>query len=124
MLLKPSGELSGDAQAATDLARNPAVISALQRPSNLTDLFGQLAHVKEKAEVGVEVYDDLGDLIAWDGISGPAHRERSTQGLGPDDIVYHDVALHTQLFIVTPVRSDSIVVGVVLFAARSMLTTR
>ena len=101
---------------ATDLAQHPVVVtSLLHRDVDAVPLFDHLATVREKQDVGMEIYNTAGELIAWDGISGTAHTEEIALALkGQLTSFITTSALHSQLFVLTPVRNQGNVVGVVL----------
>ncbi len=100
----------------TDLARNPLISSYLEgRSVDLSPLFGEVAEVSRTHHVGVEVFDDHGQLVAWSGTSGPVNAEEiqlALQGKLTSYII--PSSLYSQLFVATPVRSGSRITGVVL----------
>jgi len=103
-------------RVATDLARHPVIISSLLHPTrDPLALFDQAESVSESYDVGVEIYNAEGVLTAWYGISGPVERGEVLSALDGKLTSYvTSSALHSHLFVLIPVRSDTIVVGVVL----------
>jgi len=103
-------------RVASDLAVHPTVVSSLLNvPKDSYQLFELLSTACQKYDVGIEIYNSDGNLIAWDGISGPAHEEDiriALQGRLKSSVTTS--TLYSQLYVVTPVRSSSGMIGVVL----------
>lgn len=98
---------------ATELAEHPIVLSRLTTFNDPDgNLFSLLAEMGDQYEVGLEVYDQSGILVAWFGPSIPPYDQevhRALEGRLTSYVVHG--AVIDQLFISTPVRSSGVIIG-------------
>jgi len=103
-------------RVAVEVGGNPAVQSYLSgRTQDRFALFEQISRVSREQDVGIEVYDRSANLVAWEGRSGPPLRAEvrvALDGRMTSNVVRTQSS--SQLFIVTPVRYDGMISGVVL----------
>jgi signal transduction histidine kinase len=101
---------------ATDLARRTEITSYLDHSQ--TDpgpIFREVFDASTKHDVGVEVYDDMGHLVAWSGIGGPqkpSDISLALQGTLTSYVI--PSALYSQLQVTTPVRIGDTIAGAVV----------
>jgi signal transduction histidine kinase len=78
-------------------------------------LFAQVIRYSGEHDVGIEVYDRTGTLVAWSGRSGMAQRREIRIALDGQMTSYVTrTPIDAQLFVVTPIRSDYGILGAVL----------
>ncbi len=101
---------------AAELARHEDVTSYLVgRSTNLGAVFERAARVAELQDVGVEIYDTNGTLIAWHGRSGTVNpREIRTALRGELTSYVTRGPIFSHLFVITPVRREGAYYGAVL----------
>ncbi len=101
---------------ATEVAQNPAVLTNLSDiPINQATLVEYITRVSREQQVGTEIYDRHGKLIAWEGLSGPAHHREVLIALAGQLTSYVTrSSVYSQLFVSTPVRSEGRIIGAVL----------
>ncbi len=101
---------------AAELARDEVVTSYLiGRSTDLGALFERAARVANRQDVGVEIYDRNGALIAWHGRSGtvdPREIRIALRGELTSYITRGPIFSH--LFVITPVRVEGAYYGAVL----------
>ncbi len=101
---------------ASELARHEDVTGYLAGKTNETSrLFEQVAKISRNQDVGAEVFDRSGKLIAWQGRSGVVNQREiqiALQGVLTSYITRGPI--YSQLFVITPVRADGAVLGAVL----------
>jgi signal transduction histidine kinase len=103
-------------RVAVAVGSSPTVQEALRSDGDKrAALFGQAVRYSKEYDVGVEVYDRTGELVAWSGRSGIAQRREIRIGLDGQMASYVTrTPIDAQLFVVTPVRSAYGILGVVL----------
>ena len=103
-------------RVATEVAQHPTIHKGLTDPSfDRTQVFDVVAKIAREHQVGVEVYDDHAQLIAWDGRSQPSHpREIQIALAGQMASFVTRSQVFSQMFVVTPVRSEGKILGAVL----------
>ena len=103
-------------RVATEAAQHPTINQGLTDPSfDRTDVFAVVARIAREHQVGIEVYNTRAQLIAWDGRSQPAHpREIQIALAGQMASFVTRSQVFSQLFVVTPVRSEGKILGAVL----------
>jgi len=101
---------------ATELAQHPVVVGSLAGTlSDRSALFDLVCRRSEVEALGVEIYGRNGDLAAWDGPSGPPHRKEVLLALDGSMASYVSrEKMVSQLFVVTPVRNNGLIVGAIL----------
>ncbi len=101
---------------ATELARHEDVTAhLLGTPNDLSLLFARVDRIARKQDVGVEVYDRHGTLIAWQGRSGfvePREIENALRGMLTSYVSRGPIYSH--LFVITPVRVEGKIIGAIL----------
>jgi signal transduction histidine kinase len=108
---------------AAEVALNPAVQRTLQEPiPDRTVLFKEATRFSDVYGVGVEIYSRSTELVAWGGRSGPAQRREVRIALAGNMTSFvARTPIEAQLFVVTPVREESGIIGAVL--VRRLLET-
>ncbi len=103
-------------RVATEVAQNPIVLGVLTDPGfDRSEVFELAAKINREHGVGVEVYNQHAQLVAWDGSSEPSHpREIQIALAGQLASFVTRSQVFSQLFVVTPVRSQSRILGAVL----------
>ncbi|MBM2841282.1 MAG: hypothetical protein HW412_1810, partial [Bacteroidetes bacterium] len=101
---------------ATEVAQHPAVQASLLRPDlHRVEVFEFVSRIARDQQVGVEVYDNRAHLIAWEGSSEPPHSKEIQIALAGQLASFVTRSqVFSQLFVVTPVRSDGKILGAVL----------
>ncbi len=103
-------------RTAAELARHEAVTSYLSgRSTQLDAVFERAAQVASLQDVGVEIYDRNGTLIAWHGRSGavdPSEVRMALRGELTSYVTRGPIFSH--LFVITPVRIEGTYHGAVL----------
>lgn len=101
---------------AAELGRHEAVVSYLRGASgNLAAVFDRAARVAELHDVGVEVYDRQGRLIAWHGRSGAVDAVEIQKALRGELTSYVSRGpIYSHLFVITPVRIEGSYYGAIL----------
>lgn len=101
---------------AAELARHEDVTRYLTGKTNDVDvLFSQCARISRNQDVGTEVFDKRGMLVAWHGRSGIVNQREITVALqGVLTSYVTRGPIFSQLFVITPVRVEGEVVGAVL----------
>ena len=103
-------------RTATELVQQRPLVEYLSgRISDRSGLFDQVIKVSREQGLGVEVYDNKGTLVAWDGRSGPTHQREIQIALSGQLISYVTRSqIYSQLFVITPVRLDGRIIGALL----------
>jgi signal transduction histidine kinase len=101
---------------ATEVAQHPIVLEYLATPAmDQGEVFEHVAKVSREQNVGIEVYDNHGAMVAWEGQSGPAHQREVLIALAGQLTSYVTrTPISSQLFVCAPVRTDGRIVGAVL----------
>jgi signal transduction histidine kinase len=82
-------------------------------------LFAQAIRYSREHDVGIEIYDRSGELVAWSGRSGLSQRREIRLALdGQMSSRVTRTPIDAQLFVVTPVRSVHGILGAVLVRSR------
>ena len=100
----------------TDIAQHRRVLAVLKDENgNRPALFAFVSRVAREQQVGIEVYNLRGQLVAWEGVSEPTHPNEIEVALAGklSSFVTRSQAF-SQLFVAIPVRSEGRVVGAVL----------
>ena len=101
---------------AAEVARHPDVTAYLLGSStDIASVFDQAVKVSRNQDVGVEVFDRNGTMIAWNGRSGYVNSREvqiALQGVLTSYIARGPI--YSQLFVISPVRVDGRIVGAVL----------
>lgn len=101
---------------AAELARHEDVTEyLLGKASSSARLFEQAARIARNQDVGAEVYDKVGTLVAWQGRSGVLSAREihiALQGVLTSYVTRGPI--FSQLFVITPVRVEGAIVGAVL----------
>lgn len=103
-------------RVATEVAQHPTVLEALTDPAfDRSEVFEIAAKISREHNVGVEIYNQHAQLVAWDGSSEPSHpREIQIALAGQLASFVTRSQVFSQLFVVTPVRSQGRILGAVL----------
>ena len=98
---------------AVEIAQNPTVNDFLSSSQGNRDkLFELLSQMSQEQQVGIEVYDRKGRLVAWEGSSEPSHQREVQIALAGQLASFVTRSLvFSQLFVVTPVRSGGRILG-------------
>ncbi|MBI4536041.1 MAG: HAMP domain-containing protein, partial [Ignavibacteriae bacterium] len=99
-----------------ELAQHSVIVEHLARRNREpASLFSHLSTVSERYDVGVEVYDKEGALVAWEGRSGPPHQREVQISLGGQLTSYVTRgSIYSQLFVAVPVRAEGNIVGAII----------
>jgi len=97
-----------------DLAASPELHAYfLNKGNDRTPLFERLAQVSRDEDVGIDVYDAGGDLVAWDGPGGPVTRaDRARALLGHTFTYVERTPVSSVLMVGVPLRTDDTVRGI------------
>lgn len=103
-------------RVAAELARHDDVARFLTgHTADVKPLFERVARVAYLQDVGAEIFDRNGALIAWHGRSGVVnHREIQVALQGVLTSYVTRGPIYSQLFVISPVRVEGAVVGAVL----------
>ncbi|MBI5472909.1 MAG: HAMP domain-containing protein [Ignavibacteriae bacterium] len=101
---------------AAEVARHPDVVQyLLGASSDLSSIFDQAVKVSRNQDVGVEVFDRSGTMIAWHGRSGYVNsREVQIALQGALTSYIARGPIYSQLFVISPIRADGRIIGAVL----------
>jgi signal transduction histidine kinase len=101
---------------ATELARHDDVTKFLSgQSSDRPRLFARAARISQTQDVSAEVYDTTGAMVAWQGRSGVVEQREIRNALRGFLTSYISRGpIFSHLFVITPVRNDSAIVGAVL----------
>ena len=101
---------------ATEIGQRQGIQQFLSgRRSDRTAVFEEIGEASRSFNVGIELYDRSGTLVAWGGRSGPAHRREVRIALDGQLISYVDrTPISSQLFVVIPVHLDGGIIGAIL----------
>ncbi len=116
-----AGEQRAARRIATEIAGNPVVAAALSGADTAeglrgsVPLFETISRMAHEQEVGIEVYDRQGRLLAWEGRSGAAHRREVRIALDGQMTSYvNRTPIASQLFVAIPVREHGRITGAVI----------
>ena len=100
----------------TEIASNSVVHAVLLgRSSDSRELFSVLSKVSRDQSVGIEVYNNQSELVAWEGSSGqPRQREIEVALKGRLTSYVNRMPIYSQLFVTVPVRTEGKIIGAVL----------
>lgn len=103
-------------RVATEVAQSPPVVQYLSgRRLDRRVLFEHVSAVSQEKDVGIEVYDAAGALVAWAGPSGPSHTQEIHRALKGQLTSYVTrSSVYSQLFVATPVRFEGSILGAIL----------
>jgi len=103
-------------RTAIELSQQKPLVEYLSgRIHDRSGLFDQVTKVSREQGVGVEVYDNRGTLVAWDGRSGPTHQREIQIALSGQLISYVTRSqIYSQLFVITPIRLGGKIIGALL----------
>ena len=103
-------------RTATELAQYPVVHDFLTGAvSDRAALFEQVSKTSREQNVGIEVYDRHGILVAWEGRSGPMHQREVSGALAGQLTSYVSrLPIYAQLFVASPVRARGAIAGAIL----------
>jgi signal transduction histidine kinase len=101
---------------AAELARHDDVIGYLMhRAPDASLVFERVSRVSRSQDVGAEVYDAEGNLVAWQGRSGVVNQREihsALQGVLTSYVTRGPI--FSQLFVISPVRVEGKIIGAVL----------
>lgn len=101
---------------AAELARHDDVIGYLMhRAPDASPVFERVSKVSRSQDVGAEVYDAEGNLVAWQGRSGVVNQREirsALQGVLTSYVTRGPI--FSQLFVISPVRVEGKIIGAVL----------
>ncbi len=100
----------------TEIAQHRRVLAYLTgRRGDRAPLFSFVSRLSREQQVGIEVYDARGQLVAWEGASEPPHQQDVGIALrGKLSSYVTRSQAFSQMFVAVPVRSDTAVIGAVL----------
>lgn len=101
---------------ATELAGHKAVVGLFSgQTTDTVSLFSHVAKTSRSYDIGVEVFDRRGVLVAWDGQSEPSHTREVLIALDGQLTSYVTPGpVYSQLFVACPIRHGAEIIGVVL----------
>jgi two-component system nitrogen regulation sensor histidine kinase NtrY len=103
-------------RVATELAQSPTLQAYFTGAlDDRASLFEQISRVSREQNLGIEIYGKSGQLLAWEGLSGPPHAFEVAAALeGRFSSYVSRSPVYAQLFVASPIRAGGAVVGAIL----------